>query len=155
MSKTMLNYAKNPGKMTSINVEGKGPAWSREQWTRWQRHFVTLRANLSGFPCNPDWVEKQARDFEGKERVRWKPKSWKSSLKTSSKIEKEEERWAIRFKRKQKRAGSESSGKGFLNSISFSLSILVCQFVSSLYLENQGGSWHRLPSWSQYIPLHT
>lgn len=41
MSKTMLNYAKNPGKMVSINVEGKGPAWSREQGTRWQRHFVT------------------------------------------------------------------------------------------------------------------
>ena len=97
-----------PGKVISINAEGKGPAWSREQESKWQRHSVTLRANLSGVPYNPDWVEKQARNFGGKETVRWKSKSWKSSLKADSKIEKEGARWAVRFKKRQRRAGSGS-----------------------------------------------
>lgn len=30
--------------------------------------FLTLRANLSGFPCNPGWVKKQARDNGWKKR---------------------------------------------------------------------------------------
>lgn len=121
----MLSYAKNPGEMISINGEGQGPAWPRKQGTWWQKHFVALRANtFSGFPCNPDGVKKQARDFGEKESVRWKPKNWTSSLKASSKTEKEEERWAARSKRKQ-RAGSESPEKGFLNSIAFSFNTLV------------------------------
>lgn len=58
----MLNH----GKMISINVEAKGPAWSREQRTRCQRHSVTLSASLSPFPRNPVWVKKQGKRLRRK-----------------------------------------------------------------------------------------
>lgn len=117
-----------------------------------QRHFVTLGANLSGFPNNPGWVQKQATDSRWKsewvEVWRAEGLAWRQSLK----IERGGERWATRFEEAGK-SGSESLGKLLFSSLSFPFNILVCQFVPP-------STWRReqrayTPQVISIYPFHT
>lgn len=71
---------------------------------------TTLKANLSGFPCNSGWVGKQARDTVWK-RLRGKPKSWESSLKAGSKARREGEIGTVQLEEEVEKSGVRITGQ--------------------------------------------